>query len=1682
MLIGLCGNISIQAEKSSGGISYNDLFMKYPTYLNNSETETAINNACNAYMNVLANYDEGDEYISALKSGASDGLSIIIRNIGSALGLTDSYYDTCMDKATLEFIKNVYSDEWSISRLSIVKDAAKDFKWIKNAADLSTGTIDIIASNMKNLKKSDVEEITKTIKGNYSKVLDPATTTLDLAKYVATACVIEDVQIEMIDLLLEKSDRNGELYKGLTRLRNDMTSGIAGYTLKTFIENKALKEMSSKIMKYGWSALDISTGSVVIGSLIVKAAVWVLFDVIFPHPDADTVISNMILTAYVNELSVSVINQRALFNQPFFTSDMDDYETLFTMYLACIDATMDSTKALAETTGDEQALENAQTTFKDLLPDYDTYIDNCTQVVSNIPEKDRIKRTWSSSEYITVSSGIVSVGEVPEEVNYTDSLPLTSENSTLWDVYVSGGTLATGSNVNIPDLNVYSWGTLKLYDTLNIEYNITQSGNIFLNGNNLIVGWNYTNNGTLHMENDADYLLVYGDYTQNYSYTSGYITAGTFEIKGNMVDCAGYRPTGTHKTIISGNTKQDIDLYYSTSGIYNYRYNGWFNILEITNISDEGVTFTSAIIKKELYSNGANITNPSSIYLTDNATIRGNKWNYDSISLSGWKDDANMTFNCDVNVSRISYYIYGEWTYLSDTVFNSSVLNGKVKIDSDAKLTLDNSQNINGDLTNNGTIDINSPLSIMGNLISSGTINMYADVNLSGDLQQYSHIYLNGNNLIVGGNYTNNGTLHMENDADYLLVYGDYTQNYSYTSGYITAGTFEIKGNMVDCAGYRPTGTHKTIISGNSKQNIDLNYSSSGLSYYNYNGWFNILEIANTSDNGITFGSNTNVSNKINQPVGTILNGNDNVKLQNKIAFVDYGELNRAINLYNGNAENVIPTWLDYENYSASNTKVNKIIVEGILAERTYADFCVLMPYGTSTITKEQILVETEDESATYIIESAETTDNWIITVTSKNGIETKEYHLAIDYDPINHVKGIFMSETEKTINVGDNFNLSVSFMPEDSTYKTLSWESSNNNVVTVENGVVTAVNKGKAIITATSNNGFETTCEITVLKPSSAVRLNKTKVYLDISDLLQLSAIMTPIDSTDDILWNSSDTEILEITNKGVVKAINKGTAIITATTSSGATAQCTVVVQNNEAGGSLIKFSNEQVVLAPDDAKELNVEGLPDNITETELIWTSSNEDVAIVNQSGIVTAVSNGFATIKAYTSNGLTAECVVKVVSATGTSVILSNTKASPSGIAQVKASIVRNPGISGYKFTVDYDDTLLTPVSVEANTEFGGTLTTNLDDTSRTEFNILWYSDNNVYTNSDLFTINFEVKDSAVYGDTSAISLNYGAKDICNTSGDSIALYIQDSTISIAEPLPGDICEDDDVSVFDLTLLARYITGLEAFTDRQLEAADVNDDNEVDIKDVVTLAQYIVGWTGVQLMSFFRGIRSVMGVNVGTASVNEAFEAEIPVYISNNPGVAGFRYVIEHSDDLEILSITPTMDGIKDKFQTNLGQQGNNDLIVSWYNTDNMTENGELFKIKVRLTNPDADISQISIKSADNNMCNENKQDVIAEYEDGYVMSSNYIIANQTITDTTFGCELYFDNTFAEQTAKAILGFYDEQHKLVQFALKDITVKPGKVDLNFDIEDKPYSTYKLMLWEGLNSMRPLVEVK
>ena len=449
----------------------------------------------------------------------------------------------------------------------------------------------------------------------------------------------------------------------------------------------------------------------------------------------------------------------------------------------------------------------------------------------------------------------------------------------------------------------------------------------------------------------------------------------------------------------------------------------------------------------------------------------------------------------------------------------------------------------------------------------------------------------------------------------------------------------------------------------------------------------------------------------------------------------------------------------------------------------------------------------------------------------------------------------------------------------------------------------------------------------------------------------------------------------------------------------------------------------------------------------------------------------------------TYNGKTSFFTVDVVTASDPTIILSDVSATPGSNVKVSANIVNNPGISAYKFTVVYDSNVLTPVNVLPNTKLGGSFSTNLNDSKRTELNVLWYSTTNSDANGKLFEIEFETSTDAQYGESTEVSIMYNKTDICNTSGDFHALYIENAVIEFNEPTPGDIYEDAEVNVYDLTLVARYITFLEKFTLRQQEAADVNNDFLVDIKDVVKLSQYIVGWSDTTLMGETSSVTSEdkPEIAVGTASVNSNREVIIPISIKNNPGITGLNYKIAYStDELEILSITSNAELLASNFITNLGYEDERGLAVTWHQNDNMTSDGVLFTIKAKLKDG-VDVGTITIIPADNNMCNQDGEDVVADYTDGYVLSESYVRSEIITTNGKEYINLYFDNSFEEQSASAIVAFYDGS-RLSQTKIVPVTVKAGKVELPLENVTSEYTTYKVFVWKDVENITPLVEAK
>ena len=78
-------------------------------------------------------------------------------------------------------------------------------------------------------------------------------------------------------------------------------------------------------------------------------------------------------------------------------------------------------------------------------------------------------------------------------------------------------------------------------------------------------------------------------------------------------------------------------------------------------------------------------------------------------------------------------------------------------------------------------------------------------------------------------------------------------------------------------------------------------------------------------------------------------------------------------------------------------------------------------------------------------------------------------------------VEKIQISSDWLTLKEGESSTLSIVFSPENATDKTVTWESSNSSVAKVENGQVTAISRGKAVITAKTANGKSVSCIVTV-------------------------------------------------------------------------------------------------------------------------------------------------------------------------------------------------------------------------------------------------------------------------------------------------------------------------------------------------------------------------------------------------------------------------------------------------------------------------------------------------------------------------------------------------------------------------------------------------------------------------
>lgn len=235
-------------------------------------------------------------------------------------------------------------------------------------------------------------------------------------------------------------------------------------------------------------------------------------------------------------------------------------------------------------------------------------------------------------------------------------------------------------------------------------------------------------------------------------------------------------------------------------------------------------------------------------------------------------------------------------------------------------------------------------------------------------------------------------------------------------------------------------------------------------------------------------------------------------------------------------------------------------------------------------------------------------------------------------------------------------YQLSYEILPEgDGVNRDVTWESSNPEIATVDQkGLVTFKKAGiVTIICKTIDTGVEgkdqliDTCEFTIQRPVQQVKLDYNELNLKIGDTFRLTALVSPDDATNkELIWKSSDESVAKVDKTGNVIAVGSGSAtIMCQSADSGVFDYCNVSVYQPVTS---IKLNNHEMTVRKSTIFWLYATVGPEDAWNKTVVWSTSDKEVATVDQTGMVTAVSPGECTITATSADsGVVDRCKVIV---------------------------------------------------------------------------------------------------------------------------------------------------------------------------------------------------------------------------------------------------------------------------------------------------------------------------------------------------------------------------------------------------------------------------------------------------
>ncbi len=250
---------------------------------------------------------------------------------------------------------------------------------------------------------------------------------------------------------------------------------------------------------------------------------------------------------------------------------------------------------------------------------------------------------------------------------------------------------------------------------------------------------------------------------------------------------------------------------------------------------------------------------------------------------------------------------------------------------------------------------------------------------------------------------------------------------------------------------------------------------------------------------------------------------------------------------------------------------------------------------------------------------------------------ESGNFSSSIDIRGYVSPKSISIIPAELDLRVGKSHQLDMAFNPSYTTERGLSWSTQKDAITSVtDTGLIKSLGKGIVNITLKGYGNKTAVCKVNNIRPVSGVSLNASSVILYLAngeDTFTLVPTVFPSDANDKEVYFVSSNDVAVVDSKGVVTAKKPGESFITVHTHDGNFTEFCKIIVRSYASGIIITDKNDVIKRQYDDVNVQFAADVLGNPYDKTVYWSTSDDIVLSVSESGVVTAKKAGTVVITA-----------------------------------------------------------------------------------------------------------------------------------------------------------------------------------------------------------------------------------------------------------------------------------------------------------------------------------------------------------------------------------------------------------------------------------------------------------------